>query len=331
MKTITFSGYKTGHVQGIAVDAKREYIYLSFTTCLVKADMSGNVVGTVTGLAGHLGCIAYNYDDGKVYGSLEFKKDGIGKSILKKIGRADIEDGFYMTVFDVDKINRMDMDACNDGVMKAVYLKEPLVDYLADGHRYGCSGIDGTTFARLFGSDDQKNYLYVAYGIYGDVARTDNDNQVILRYDISDWDKYALPLDQDNMHKSGPAVPDSKYFLFTGNTVYGVQNLEYDPYSDTILAAVYKGEKEQFPNYPLYFIDCKKSPEENEIFLANIGENNHPSGICGSNFPHGSTGIASLGNGDFLVSEDFKNEDGYGTVIKHYHFDKAACTFEEVE
>ena len=45
-----FSGpWKAGHVQGIAVDAKREYVYLSFTTVLVKMDMQGNVVGTVTG------------------------------------------------------------------------------------------------------------------------------------------------------------------------------------------------------------------------------------------------------------------------------------------
>ena len=62
------------HLQGIAVDRDRKYIYCSFTTCLLKADMNGNVVGSVTGLTGHMGCIAYNYADGMVYGSLEFKK-----------------------------------------------------------------------------------------------------------------------------------------------------------------------------------------------------------------------------------------------------------------
>ena len=43
-------------------------------------------------------------------------------------------------------------------------------------HRLGCSGIDGVTFAPAFGqSRDGKKYLYVAYGIYGDTLRTDND------------------------------------------------------------------------------------------------------------------------------------------------------------
>ena len=61
-----------GHCQGIAVDGKREYIYYSFTTALIKTDLEGNVVGTVTGLLGHLGCIAFNEEDGRVYGSLEY-------------------------------------------------------------------------------------------------------------------------------------------------------------------------------------------------------------------------------------------------------------------
>ena len=36
----------------------------------------------------------------------------------------DVQDGFYMTCFDVEKIDRMDMDAETDGVMRAVFLKE---------------------------------------------------------------------------------------------------------------------------------------------------------------------------------------------------------------
>ena len=94
------------HVQGIAIDAKREHLYFSFTTCLVKTDLHGNVIGSVTGLAGHLGCIACNYDDGRVYGSLEFKQDSIGRGILASLG-SDIKlsDGFYMAIFDAEKID----------------------------------------------------------------------------------------------------------------------------------------------------------------------------------------------------------------------------------
>ena len=115
-----FSGYfKGGHCQGIAVDTKREYIYYSFTTELVKTDLQGNLIGSVTGLLGHLGCIDFNDADGRVYGSLEYKDDAIGKGILKNLGSsAEIENAFYIAVFDVDKIDRVGMDACASGVIR---------------------------------------------------------------------------------------------------------------------------------------------------------------------------------------------------------------------
>ena len=185
------------HLQGIAIDKKREFIYCSFTTCLIKADLNGNIVASVDGLVGHLGCIAYNDADGKVYGSLEFKNDAIGRGILKNIGyTGTLNDGFYIVSFDTDKINRMNMDAEKDGVMKAVFLNEVYNDFSAPGHNFGCSGIDGVTFAPAISSQDTKQYIYVAYGIYGDTARTDNDYQVILKYDISDWGKYERALNQ---------------------------------------------------------------------------------------------------------------------------------------
>ena len=69
------------HVQGLAVDDKNGCIYYSFTTSLVKTDFSGKVIGSVKGLVGHLGCIAFNPADGKIYGSLEYKHDAIGQGI----------------------------------------------------------------------------------------------------------------------------------------------------------------------------------------------------------------------------------------------------------
>lgn len=326
------------HVQGIAIDAKREYLYFSFTTCLVKTDIRGNIIGSVTGLTGHLGCIAYNYADGKVYGSLEFKQDSIGRGILANLSSTrTLKDGFYMTIFDVEKIDRINMDAEKDGVMTAVYLKEVYDDYSAPGHRYGCSGIDGTTFGPAFGAKDQKQYLYVAYGIYGDTTREDNDHQVLLQYDITNWDKYALPLNQDNMHTSGPETPDGKFFLFTGNTTYGIQNLEYDPATDTMLAAVYRGKKPQYPNYAMYFIDCSVAPEtrilsgiaeEGQVItLASLGQKDHTTGIHGSNFPHGSTGIAALGGGQFLISQPFHEGNAFGSSVSLCLFDAEAKDF----
>lgn len=336
-----FAGKSGSHLQGIAIDKDRKYLYCSFTTCLIKADLKGNIVGSVKGLVGHMGCIAYNYSDGKVYGSLEFKNDAIGKGILKNLGYSgEVKDGFYIVSFDVDKIDRLDMDAEKDGIMESVFLNEVYNDYIFPGHHLGCSGIDGLTFAPAIAEKGISNYLYVAYGIYGDNARNDNDYQVILQYDISDWSKYAQPLNQLDMHRLGPEKPKAKYYVYTGNTTYGIQNLEYDSYSDTMIAAVYKGSKKQFPNYPMFFIDCTKAPKA-EI-LKGIGENGSVlsltdlnSGACtgpifGSNFPHGSTGIASLGGGYFYIAELFENEDGNGGNIYLYKLDRKELTFVKV-
>src|SRR5262245_3093754 len=67
--------WPSGHVQGIAVDVRGGYIYYSFTTLLAKYDFSGKLVGTLVGWTGHLGDLDFNPADGKVYGSLEYKKD----------------------------------------------------------------------------------------------------------------------------------------------------------------------------------------------------------------------------------------------------------------
>ncbi len=329
-KNIKISDITTGHIQGIATDAQRKYMYYSFTTSFIKTDMDGNIVGSVKGLAGHLGCIAYNYDDGRVYASLEYKHDGIGTYILERLSeKIEVTDGFYIAIFDVDKIDRMDMDAQKDGVMTAVYLDEVLKDYSTG--RYGCGGMDGITFAPVPGDFGGSKHLYLAYGVYGDVTREDNDYQVILRYDIRDWKKYENPLNQLDMHTNGPAKPDSKYFVYTGNTVYGIQNLEYDEFTQCMFAAVYEGQKEKFPNYPMYVIDMKKPATYSkhnvldesceQIQLAEIGQKHEQSGVWGMTFPYGSTGIISLGNGLFYFSRPFCEGENWGTDIGLYEFD----------
>lgn len=302
-----------GHCQGIAVDAAREYMYYSFTTALVKTDMQGNLIGTCVGLLGHLGCIAYNYEDGRVYGSLEYKNDAIGRGILDKAGHAgDVVDAFYIVRFDVDKIDRVGMDACADGVMTGVYLKEVVDDYHAsvvcDGrevlHRHGCSGIDGMTFGPMPGEIGGRQYLFVAYGVYGDVERTDNDDQVLLCYDISGWDAYTKPISQQNMHVSGPEKPDRKLFVRTGNTNWGVQNLEYDPHCQGFLMAVYCGKKPQWPNKPMYIADAAIAPVGDHLTLKEAPD------CIGWDFPYGSTGLISLGDGTYYVSCDGRAENG---------------------
>lgn len=319
--TIDGGKWNTGHVQGIALDTAGKYVYYAFTTTLVKTDLEGNLIGTVTGLLGHLGCIDFNDDDGKLYGSLELKHDSIGQGIMKHTGQAIAEeDSFYIAIFDVDKIDRVGMDAERDGVMKAVYLGEVVDDYNATdvcgkAHRYGCSGVDGTGFGPVPGSPaGSPSMLFIAYGIYGELDREDNDYQVLLCFDWRDFDRYAQPLKQGQPHHSGPR-PNAKYFLYTGNTTWGIQNLEYDAFTGDWCVAVYVGKKPQFPNYPMFVIDGHKAPVEEELVgrggergmvlsLKKEGNTHEPSGVSGITFKRGQTGIYSFGNGLFYVSHE---------------------------
>lgn len=328
-KNIYSGAYKAGHCQGIATDIEKGFIYYSFTTMLVKTDLDGNFIGSVVGLLGHLGCIVFNKEDGCVYGSLEYKNDSIGRGILNMLGDDTvIPDKFYIAIFDVDKIDRADMPA--PGIMKCSYLKEVVDDYsakvtLADGretdHRYGCSGIDGCAIGPDFGKADSENNLFVAYGIYSDTSRDDNDHQVILKYGIGELNEKSAALDQNNMHEIGPSAPEAKYFVFTGNTNWGVQNLEYDPFSRKYYMAVYRGSKPYFPNPPMFAADASITPErknlvgvypEEEADVISLDEY----GTNGYSFDHGDTGIASLGDGYFFVSFHGRDENGQYTNVK---------------
>jgi len=251
--------WPSGHVQGIAVDLEGGYIYYSFTNLLAKYDFSGNLIGTLVGWTGHLGDLDFNPADGKVYGSLEYKAD----------------EAFYIAVIDVSRLDRIGIAASETEIFRTVHLPEVTRDYAADmngdgvfdgnvadtpDHRYGCSGIDGVSFGPAFGRTDGPRYLTVAYGIYSNTDRTDNDHQVLLQYDISDWDRYARPLSEAAPHRSGPATVDGKYFVRTGNTTYGVQNLAYDETLQRWFMGVYRGKKDSFPNYLLFAVEADEQP-----------------------------------------------------------------------
>lgn len=302
--------WATGHVQGIAVDQTRGYIYYSFTTLLVKTDLAGAVVGTVGGFTGHLGDLDFNPSDGRVYGSLEYNE----------------AKATYVAIFDVDRISRVGMRAQNSSIVSTVYLPEVVKDYEADlnhdgrfagdrgntrDHRYGCSGIDGVSFGPAFGSTAGPMYLTIAYGIYGNVLRNDNDHQVVLQYDVSDWAKYEHPLVEGKPHRFGPQELAGKYFVYTGNTNYGVQNLDYDPWLKRWFLAVYPGSKPRFPNYALFAIDARAKPELRtlhglggerglELPLANDGLTDSVTGIRGWR-RNTAFGIQSLGGGHYYL------------------------------
>lgn len=309
--------WPTSHVQGIAVDLQGGYIYYSFTTLLAKYDFSGKLVGTLVGWAGHLGDLDFNPRDGRVYGSLEYKKD-----------RA-----FYIAVIDVRRLDRIGVDAAKSDLFRTVYLPEVVKDYAADmngdgkfdgdvaqtpDHRYGCSGIDGVSFGPEFGRTDGPRYLTVAYGIYANTQRSDNDHQVLLQYDVTDWERYARPLTESAPHHSGPAEVHGKYFVRTGNTTYGVQNLAYDDVQQRWFMGVYQGKKPAFPNYLLFAVDARTAPKRGDLVgvpaagghgteqgmllaLAADGLNDATTGIRGWN-QKADVGIQPLGHGLFYLA-----------------------------
>ena len=336
-KTIYSGDYPTGHCQGIAVDTKNRVIYYSFTTQLVKTDFDGNFLGSVGGLLGHLGCIQFRASDGLVYGSLEYKNDAIGRGILQRNHAESIENAFYIAVFDGEKITRADMDAEKDGIMTAAFLSRVTDDYLGvdkNGceHILGCSGIDGTAIGPMPGENDGREWLFVCYGIYSDLNRTDNDHQVLLRYDPDEIKANAAPISQNSMHKQGADMSYEAFFAYTGNTNWGVQNLDYDPARNVYMMCVYRGKKDCFPNYPMYVIDASKVPvkmplagrngEEGFCFaLAEGNVRDEVTGIPGTTYGYGNTGIASLGTDDngvayYYVSYDGHNERGHNTTVR---------------
>ena len=308
--------WPTSHVQGIAVDLKGGYIYYSFTTLLAKYDFQGKLVGTLVGWAGHLGDLDFNPRDGRVYGSLEYKKD-----------RA-----FYIAAIDVSRIDRVGLEAGAAGIFRTVYLPEVAADYAADlngdgkfdgdvaktpDHRFGCSGIDGVSFGPAFGRTDGPRYLTVAYGIYAHPSRPDNDHQVLLQYDITDWSRYERVLDESAPHHSGPATFNGKYFVRTGNTTYGVQNLAYDDAQQRWFLGVYKGTKPSFPNYLMFAVDARAKPMMSELVgvpaadgkgtarglvlaLADDGLKDASTGIRGWN-QKSDVGIQPIGRGLFYL------------------------------
>lgn len=309
--TLHSGPWKAGHVQGIAVDQSRGHIYYSFTTLLIKTDLQGKLIGSISGFTGHLGDLEFNENDRRLYGSLEYKA----------------QEAFYIAIIDADRIQSTNIHAQNSDIFRTVYLNEVVQDYTADmnhdgvfdgdkadtpDHRYGCSGIDGVSFGPRFGRKDGKHFLTVAYGIYANRNREDNNYQVLLQYDTARWwSQHAKVLNERTPHRSGPEKVDGKYFVYTGNTTYGVQTLTYDPLRTHWLMGVYKGIKGSFPNYTLFAVEATAQPVREELAgtggkgmvlpLAQKGLQDVVTGIRGWH-QKADVGVVALGNGLFYLT-----------------------------
>ena len=290
------------HIQGLALDKKEKCLYCSFTSAFFKCDLEGNVIGSVTGINGHLGAMTYEPKSKKVYASLEIKDDEIGRGVSDALGAERHEKAasrFYVAEIDVRKIDRLEVPF--EEAMTLHPIEEVAKDYLdtveVNGvtleHKYGCSGMDGVAIAPGFGAKGKEKFLYVAYGVYGDTTRVDNDYNILLCFRMDDL-----------------AKPVHKYFVKTGNTRYGVQNMTYDADRERLYLAVYKGSKSQYPNYSLFSLDIHQKPfmgklenvpyEENEVEQVSVTE--------GSFFKWGSTGLYSFGDGRWYISKNGKKD-----------------------
>lgn len=290
----------TSHLQGICVDEKLEYMYFSYTTALAKIDIkTGKLVASVVNFGpggfdveggAHLGCI--DYYDGHIYGSLEYKSPG------KK---------FFLAIFDADKMTAVGMDVNNmpadQKVITGVLLSEPTMDFRDpldtevftgqdaygdaaneenNGHRFACSGIDGVTMGKWPGGGDDEIYMIVAYGVYGGDRfenRYDNMYNVLQFYKLSDlWQEegntWNIPFNGkrglEREIGEGEALTAARtLYVYTGNTQYGAQNIEYEWDTGDIVLYTY-GNTDGFGG-TMYVVDGSKTPEYKTLEL---GQNN---------------------------------------------------------
>lgn len=294
------------HVQGMAIDTAARCFYLSFTTSLVKTDYEGNVLASIDSIFGHLGAMTFDATSRKLYASLECKDDVIGQGIAKHLGKEAVSQDlskFYIMVFDVDG-GQARPGAGNPVIAGQWEVSEAINDYKV---RYGCSGIDGVTIAPQIGKKKGKPRLYVAYGVYGDISRRDNDHQILLEYKLDAF-------------KPGVTSPkaSAKYFVFTGNTTWGVQNLCYDPKTGCIFMACYSGKKPEFPNFSLFAVPVAQKPvkkvlrgleddgEHLSLALWQQGLLGSVKGVRGWRFSDATTGVCTLGDGTWFVSTPLK-------------------------
>ena len=290
----------SSHLQGICVDEKLEYMYFSYTTALAKIDIkTGELVASVVNFGpgsfnveggAHLGCI--DYYDGHIYGSLEYKTPG------KK---------FFLAIFDADEMTAVGMDVNNmpadQKVITGVLLSEPTMDFrdpldtevftgqdaygdatneANNGHRFACSGIDGVTMGKWPGGGDDEIYMIVAYGVYGGGKfenRYDNMYNVLQFYKLSDlWQKegntWNIPFNGkrglEREIGEGEALTAARtLYVYTGNTQYGAQNIEYEWDTGDIVLYTY-GNTDGFGG-TMYVVDGSQTPEYKTLEL---GQNN---------------------------------------------------------
>lgn len=194
---------------------------------------------------------------------------------------------------------------------------------------------------------EQQCYVYVAYGVYGDTTRTDNDYNVLLAYRLEDVLAQAgmssspsannvtcsiTSVENANVSPTSDSYARKygiqqlchvhKYFVHTGNTEWGVQNLAYDSSTNKMFLAVYKGSKSRWPNYDLFALDMHQqafpAPLEGVPYSDSPVEQLEVSGAW--YFRWGSTGLCPLGDGTFYISHNGASDGNNYCEARRYRW-----------
>lgn len=345
------------HVQGVATNLFGDVFYYSFTDRLVVQKSDGEIIGSVVGIQGHMGDLAFNPEDGRVYVSYSYSSStsGLGEgTALRKQKNA------YVLIFDVEKIDRMNMSP--DGIVTCVYVGEkiqelantPGYDYgtkyddLKIGGKYGVvNSIGNLAIGPAFGENDGKTYVTCvlsqpanavcsAAGVYA-YDREDNDYFVIVQFDPSNWGSYEVPYSE--MEKaSGPKDFDRMYFYYAGQHDYGVQVMTYDAYQNMYVLTTYSlinstlEGATQFPNYSVYYLDAVQvktgtlignGEDSGNIITEKYGKKDEATGIKGWLVWY-DVGFISLGDGYYYRAENYTDGSAACRLVLCAFNEKAA-------
>ena len=309
-KTLTFRGGQY-HVQGMDFDPQSQCLFISTTTAIVKMALDGTVLGSVIGFKGHVGQVVVDTVTRKLYATLEGMDDDLGNGMARYMGY-DLftreTAAMYIVEMDMDKITRQNMS--EQEIAKKHLIKEAIADYRAEvtvngkkySQRYGCCGIDALAIGPAIGQPSgRERYLYVAYGIALDTTRMDNDYNVILCYPLGDFKQHV-----------------HKYFVHTGHTSYGVQDMVWDAFRQRLYLMVYPGQKSSYTNYSQYSIDISQpsflAPLEGVPYATEPVEQLK---VASASFcPVGAQGICMYDESRFLTAAYKKVDNHRYTTIK---------------
>ena len=299
------------HVQGMTFDPRSQCLYLSTTTAIVKMTLDGTVLGSVVGFKGHVGQVVMDTVTGKLYASLEALDDELCNGMARYMGYdlfTSKTAALYVVEMDADKITRQNIP--EQEIVTKHPITEALADYKAEvtmegkqyRKRFGCCGIDALAVGPAIGMPSgSERYLYVAYGIALDTLRTDNDYNILLCYRLDDFTQ-----------------PVHKYFIHTGNTAYGVQDMVWDAFRQRLYLMVYPGKKSSYPNYSQFAIDVTQpsfyAPLQGAPYATEPVEQLKVSSA--SFFQGGSQGICMYDDSRFLIAYYKKRDNHRYTKIK---------------